>query len=514
MKTKILILLSILLSFLSQAQQRGNYSFASPAAMPLMNTLPMREVVHSQKVVGSVGGISYDQVAKPESTLQITSLTIEYAQNNFNGERLMLNINGKKVYTSLFDWQLIPIAKFADSESYSCFTYFGDLANQKFDQLVLDNGGHILNYHPSFSNTLLGLRLMDMDLLYMYNFTCDLPKLDNKYILGGGEIIPDINSNILGYNNFIFHINTIKKDLKQNFRSYILSDYNRSLTFSIQNDSLKLNEYPFYFCWRLKSDNPAFNPTAVRNSIILTYEKKRTDEMFIIDSLIAKADLYKKYYDLYSGGTFIDLVNLSNDRQIRVDFLKRYYLSDLYNLLINISYDLEANSPEYLEEFSIRMSNTEILKKTNPAVWDANVKVMRYAAFFRYLKLNYPVQWLAFLHELEGIVPKPEVITPTVIFDTGNSVIENALLKVSVHNSSAQKVVQCYPNPFNDFIILNNSNEMERISIYGTDGRLYFEELNCPKNFRLNTSKLFAGVYSLVVVEKETNQKTFKIVKK
>jgi hypothetical protein len=520
MKTKLILILLCFFHLIGQSQPRGGFSFADVGAYALSNTSPMSNGRYSQLTCSSVGGISYDQVAKPEANFQISGLDIHYVGTNPDGQRLSLSINGKMVNTSFFDWQLIPTANYANSQVTSCFTYFGKLENQYIEKVVIENGGHIMNYHPSFENTLLGFRLMDMDLLYMYDFVSDLPKLNNAYILGNGENIPDVNANIEGLNNFYREIANIEGALNQHIRSYIISDFKRPVTISIKNDSLQLSEFPYYFCWQYKWENPTFDSEAVRDGIVKSYEDKKAAELkknpafnvksFVIDSLISKAVAYKLYFDLYSGGTFIDLVNLPDDRTIRVNFLMQYSLSSLDNMLKTIAYDMEAWSIDYLEEFSNRMSNVDLLKKTNPAVWNANVNTMRYAAFFRYVKLNFPNQWNLFVQELDNIVPQPVAETYTVMYDTGNSLIIKAL---DTYPIAVESSLEVYPNPFSDYLVINSSSEMESIAVFGMDGKLILQYRDCPSPYQFNTAFLNKGLYVLVVKEKLKPAKSFKMIK-
>ena len=57
-----------------------------------------------------------------------------------------------------------------------------------------------------------------------------------------------------------------------------------------------------------------------------------------------------------------------------------------------------------------------MLRVINPAVWDAAVNVMRYAAFFRYCKQKNPTQWRVFMAQIKKAPAlQPPVITPTVM---------------------------------------------------------------------------------------------------
>ncbi len=76
--------------------------------------------------VGRVGGIASDGVAAPEQGLVVNTIAPTYSTTRPDGQRLLVAINGQTVTAPIYDWQLIPIAKFADSDSFSCFTMFGE----------------------------------------------------------------------------------------------------------------------------------------------------------------------------------------------------------------------------------------------------------------------------------------------------------------------------------------------------------------------------------------------------
>ncbi|MBN1927641.1 MAG: T9SS type A sorting domain-containing protein [Prolixibacteraceae bacterium] len=525
MKTRLILYLLLLISCTGIAQDRWGFSFAYPTALNLTNTMPMVQVAKTQKVLGAVGGISYDQIAQPIEGISINTLNINYLSDNFDGERIELIVNGQKINVELYDWQMIPIADFANSESYSCFTYFGDLVDNNLENLILENGGHILNYHKSFKNTLLGWRLLDMDLLILYDFTFDLPKEDNQYLLGAGEQEPVTWENREGINNFIIHIQNIENDLNQMFRSYVLSDYNQDIRFSTDDNILQLTGNPYYFCWRYRFDNPSFNEDAEWKKVYQQYETIRNEEQnknpsfdiqaFIIDSLLSKAEQYAESFNIFTEGTFIDLVNLPPDRQTRVNFLELYDINDLYQMLVDVSYYMVAYTPEYLEEFSNRMSDVTLLEKTNPAVWIANVNIMRYAAFFRYIKINFPEEWDSFINSVSGVSPQPQAHTPTVIYDTGNSAIEDALANSSVNDEFLQDVkINPYPNPFNDCINLGNSEPLRSAKIFSINGQLYRHVSPCPVYHTISLSDLRQGTYFLEITYDDNRKVNYKLIKK
>ena len=128
-----ILLLSILLVlcfvFKSIAQLNlGGMTMSVMEAAPLKSPLNMsRGSIYSQKSLASVGGIAFELEAVPVESLKVDFLSFLYSPEQEDGSRLLLSVNDKEIYTKLYDWQLIPIAHYAQSPYYACFTYFGHL---------------------------------------------------------------------------------------------------------------------------------------------------------------------------------------------------------------------------------------------------------------------------------------------------------------------------------------------------------------------------------------------------
>jgi hypothetical protein len=431
-KTWMLIIVFLLLLGQLYSQNRGNYSFAAPSAIPLKIKPGADGSVngyYNGAFLGGVGGVSFDKTATTASGFNITDLSISYDQSKSDGARMILKINGNNVNYCLYDWQMIPVANYAQSQFTACFTYFGGLEDKDLENVVLNNDGHIMNYHPAFSNTLLGWRLADMDMLILYSFTTDLPKVNGNYVLGTGEQVPDVNANMNGAYDFYNYLVSVEDDLGYTFRSYIISDNAQSLEMNISNDSLLISGYPYYYTWRLRNDQPGFNQQAVYDSIDNHYQSVLNQKMqenpgfyergLYIDSLIVLSELYPYSYPIYESGTFTDLVEL-NTIEEKTTFLERYTTGSLKSMCVEVSGDMFVYEVQMLKEFSDRMSaKPEMIAAWNPEVWNATVTTMRTAAFFRYVKENFPSQWQSFFNQVTNVIPEPEVITPTVIYDRG-----------------------------------------------------------------------------------------------
>jgi len=504
-----------------KAQDRGGQSFGNPT--PIMLRMPGGGLYGG----GGPGGVAFENTAVLAPDLAIQSLNISYDAAQPDGSRMKLTINGLPIKYQIFDWELAPVAKFSNSPYVACFTYFGELADKTLENAVLDNGGHILNYHADFFNTLMGWRLSDMDLLIMYDFTTDLPKApNNEYYLGGGEKIPDVTANNIGLNNYLIYLTNIRNSLGYIFQSYVIGDYKKEISVSIKNDSLKLSGYPYYYCWKFKKDFPGYNIQHVSDSISARYtailqQKKLENPNFYerglyIDSLISLSEKYANGYQFYESGTFVDMVALSTREAKRV-FLERYYTADLRTMLVQTAAYMDAYSAVYLKEFSDRMSNVpEMIAAANPAVWHATVMTMRTSAFFRYIKKIFPNEWQTFMNQVGQVQPKPVVTTPTVMYDTGNAAIKKALKDYNAVSAPLVKSdhgIFFYPNPVKDILQIENLSGKNRITVSTVTGETYIETSTGEQQCTINTRGITPGVYVLQIMNNNRVIFTQKIIK-
>jgi hypothetical protein len=130
-------------------------------------------------------------------------MSLSYRPEESDANRLWVTVDGRESSTTVYDWQLIPIAKFADSPYTSCVTLFGELDDRAEGRRLLANRDGVLNYHSAFVDTLIGLRLFQLDILIDEPYATDLPTLKGKYILGAGEVRPARNANIGGWNAMV-----------------------------------------------------------------------------------------------------------------------------------------------------------------------------------------------------------------------------------------------------------------------------------------------------------------------
>ena len=137
----------------------GRYSFvAAPPSPPLRVNLARTGGLRSVGFLSRVGGIAFSGEMRLDASLVGKRLGLEYTRDRPDGTRLSVTIEGASLQQELADWLLIPIAQYADSEYDACVSLFGPETNDDAYDIV---------YHDAFENTLLGMRLLQADILFL-----------------------------------------------------------------------------------------------------------------------------------------------------------------------------------------------------------------------------------------------------------------------------------------------------------------------------------------------------------
>src|SRR5271156_1830913 len=159
---KLFTAIALLLDLQLSAQITiGQYTLARLAAPTLRASIGVGGFTGG--FLASVGGVAFKEIAQPAQALAAQSDVLEYDPQYADGRRVFATIDGQRVQVNVYDWELQPIVRFAESDDHAIFTLFGKLADRRQQEQVLDNGGRVVNYHPAFQDTLLGLRMLQLD---------------------------------------------------------------------------------------------------------------------------------------------------------------------------------------------------------------------------------------------------------------------------------------------------------------------------------------------------------------
>ena len=410
----------------------GPNKLLAPPAPTLGGTTSLRRVFRGGRpmlgYVGRIGGVAFDGVAAPANGLTISQLDLSYSPATADGQRLSLSVNGQSVATNIYDWQLIPIAKFANSDDSSCVTLLGRLEKPEDERKYRWSSQYFPNYHPSFKDTLVGLRLFQLDDLIIDEWSWELPTEKGKYLLGTGESAPKPENKAARAS---FEEFRLRNAAKFRYYSYLISDRDKDIRFDTREAKLTLTGEPFYSFWdidgnayrRLNSGQSLFtakiNLTAELARAFPT-ESPTAQKNWLITYLQNGLVKYENDFDdqlIVEFLRYSELLNLLKLKpEARAENLNNQSIAFLKDRLAEVRTLQNMPIPRDLTELNGMVSNkTDMLRAINPAVWDTGVAVMRYAAFFRYVKKEHPDKWRSFMAQIERApMPEPKVVTPTV----------------------------------------------------------------------------------------------------
>jgi hypothetical protein len=338
-------------SFSQESWEWGNKHtmVVDHASAPLQVKMSGTASLSSFRFVSHVGGVAFNSIAKPDSAIAKSSISILYHNQNEDGQRLLVLIDKDTLLPKIYDWQLIPIAKYSNSEYHACVSLFGE----KTDEYKYD-----IIYHPAFQNTLLGIRLLNADILLMdLEEFSQIPHADGNAILGDGE---EIGNREIPYESTEKINSAFKNEI---FKSWVLTDNKVKVVFKKENNLLTMSGFPFYHFWTFDESS---------------YIKER-------DSLIKKAKYAEMLNDII---TYNKIAEKIDTLQPKIIYKKR--LTEKIKLLRNE------------------------LEEVNPLVYNSALNTMRYSAFFRYVKKKNPASWTHFIAKIKIATITPKIKTPTI----------------------------------------------------------------------------------------------------
>lgn len=345
------LLLALVSSGLTTPYNLGTLQFHTGAPSgPLLQKMIAPSAVSqgslaSYSFVGKVGDVAFAGVAKPEPGIQPSAVSIAYDSSQPDGTRLFVTLDGTTGRAMIPDWMLVPIARYSDSEFNACVSLFGTESTDAQYDIV---------YHPAFLNTLIGLRLLQADiLLFDLSNTWNLPEINGETPLGLGERKPTAmrEDAAIAIQNAI----ALGK-----FQSWVFTDGNSETLFAFRSGEIRFVGNPYYYFW---------------TSDMAGYQREH-------NALLAQAF------------------------SVREDVAR-------YNEIVARANALEPRVSPVPSLTDPLRRNSQSLSDFNPAVYNAALNTMRYSASFRFVKARNPAGWAAFLEQIREVTPRPAVETPT-----------------------------------------------------------------------------------------------------
>ena len=379
----ILTLLPNSLVFSQELFQLGNLSYARTPA-PLLRTA----VTRAPGFFRAVGGVAFEGVARGKDGIVVEDL--KYDSRRPDGQRLVVNVrrpNGttSSLSTNIFDWQLVPIARFANSDQGSAVTLFGALNDKQLNDDLINSGGRAINYHPALDNTLLGLRLLQADIMLFDGNATDLPKrLAGAYVLGAGEKSPDISMNLARFK----HVQTFLDDQRKKgnrYRSYVVGDLDQGIMFTESGGSLTFVGRPFWTMWSYSAKvEEAFEDVSL-------FERASQNENQIMAQL-AQMELKSRFAT----------IEAVSSREKAIESILTQWSAQGRPMEINHALSKETSNVIARQD------------GINPVVYDALRQVMHYRGLFRHFRLINPNRYGTFVGSLTHLNVQPAVSTPTI----------------------------------------------------------------------------------------------------
>ena len=355
-----------------------------------------RSSLNSYNFVGKVGGVSFEQIAIPDSKVANQPIKLLYNPDAQDGNRLIVQIGSEIVQSDIADWLLVPIAYFADSDFTAVISLFGEGKDTK--------NNYYIQFHSAFKDTLLGLRLLQADILLMNpKQNMSLPQRNGRTIIGQGEYLPR-----QGEQNLI--LNKLYKIMRHHqFTAWVLTDTDSPSTFLISDGHLKIKAFPYYYFWRRNDQS-----VDTYNKKVNIYQSQVNEYNQLVVALKERIKTYNQLVRRFNADN-------SSVSKSAMDRMEAKIKTDESNLLAfnqelkRVEMDLhEGVAVDAVPQLTNDLKNqTMLLKNINPMVYSAVQITAKYGSFFRYVKLNYNVNWKTFLKSISTIKTSPSIKTPT-----------------------------------------------------------------------------------------------------
>ncbi len=311
--------------------------------------------------------------------------------------------------------QLKEIKEFMPSESYIITDYDSNVEfTTSNNQLLITGEPYFL-----FNSTTIDPQAY---LKYVFDYTQQIKMLDSCSIKNNKQL--NRIEEIYLEERFSWNKKEVERIVDNLYYIYVETEYIEALQKELKKikipKSLK-NKFPYKDILNLKEI--AKKDTTMRARRII-------DSLFIIEKDIAYHKAVNNYYkkwkkkqkrkekytplDRYDISYKIDSSMIAAELNKDIEILYNLYENSTRKLgegesilqsmkYINFELILEQEEEVYIHGCLIEgmKANNQHIYNYNPAVMNATIQTMRYAAFFRYVKKNYPLQWNTFLKQVQ-----------------------------------------------------------------------------------------------------------------
>ena len=221
-----------------------------------------------------VGGVLMVSTAQPDTSLKSTTMRLSYDASREDGERVTLVVDEKRGSLDVYDWELLPIAKFVDSGHH------GAVSIRKYrdhEKIATDR---------AFVDSLLALRLIQADLMGRGDLVTQafLPSIDPGVLLGPGEAEKMGSANEI--KNLERSLESVMDAARDESMPSVLTDANVVHVFSIEEDRLVVTGEPYYFYWQADTKGKEVLPHVTLNAALKkAWPRMRLANPVVIESM-------------------------------------------------------------------------------------------------------------------------------------------------------------------------------------------------------------------------------------
>ena len=420
----------------------------------------------------STGGVAFTSIAEPEGNAVGQPLSLRYDpdHNTKDGERLKVFIGNNVINSELFDWELVPLTRYVEVDSWACVSLLGG-ADEGDSLKLFEEALDILGLRRGVDNVEAFRKYAIKDSAFeeKENELIDLELEYDALVRSINALVHDINNDLSSplrrsmetrYRSMLANLNSMEanhRSMKADFDSMAtdLNTEKEKLSPSTQKAVDSFDESVFW-----ASYNPAFGNTPVGLNLLLV------DAMFVggfnrvtwqrINEFVSRLTLPGYNNRSANQEPSVELLrNLRRGGTERKNILEPDWYWETYifsDAGVPITYHISGGkiefkgSPYYqfmrenlepsqnqrwLYEYAVAL-NTYMSEETtiaavrrlNPAVYDAAERWCRWSALFRAVKENNPDTWKNFLNSVNskypgapntpGYYPEPRYETPRI----------------------------------------------------------------------------------------------------
>ena len=236
----------------------------------------------SYGTLSRVGGVLFQEVAIPAESAE-GSVRLEYRADQDDGKRLIISIGDTNVAAEIYDWQLIPTARFADTKYTACMSLFGHPRTQSQYENALFQWAYLVEFHPVFINTLVGINLFFVDTMFVNENIMRVTDNLSIVIDGYNDISIDRDKSTSS-SRFIDRIISrhSRERTDELSNTYIFTDYGTEIRYEIQDGTLILTGSPSYLFFQLNHHTQ----TAIPNERLTLLIRQNIDRVKEINPII------------------------------------------------------------------------------------------------------------------------------------------------------------------------------------------------------------------------------------